>query len=122
MLVATLFDRYVHMPKTDDEWEVRGFLENYEFSCFAAWDGIHVYVSSKLKNYFSFKKRYIVINLGLLGQNMRFLYAGVGAPGSIHDLFYKRTECRMSKLKYIIMACILLYNLCICVHDPCKPR
>ena len=75
------------MPETDDEWEaeVRGFLENYEFPCFGAWDGFHVYITTMLKNSYSFKKQYTMTNLGLVGYNKRFLYAGVGAPGSTHD-------------------------------------
>ena len=41
------------------EWmqELESFLENWEFPCIEAWDGFHVFVSTKLKNYFSFKKR-----------------------------------------------------------------
>ena len=34
----------------------------------------------------------------------------------------KKTECRMRNIKYIIMACILLHNLCIDLNDPCQPR
>ena len=42
-------------------------------------------VSSKLKSYYSFKKKYTVNNLGLVSYNKRFLYAAVGSPGSAHD-------------------------------------
>ena len=28
----------------------------------------------------------------------------------------------MYNLKYVIMSCIMLHNLCISVNDPCKPR
>ena len=42
-------------------------------------------VSSKLKSYYSFKKKYTVNNLGLVSYNKRFLYAAGGAPGSTHD-------------------------------------
>ena len=86
-MVVSLYDRYVRLPTTDEEWqnEIRGFLENYEFPCVGAWDGFHVYINSQLKNYFSFKKRYSMTNLGLIGYNKRFLYAAVGAPGSTHD-------------------------------------
>ena len=85
--VSSLYDRYVRVPETDEEWEheVRGFVENYEFPCVGAWDGFHVYISSKLKNFFSFKKRYTMTKMGLIGYNKRFLYAAVGAPGSTHD-------------------------------------
>ena len=144
-------------------------------------------------------------NMGFVGYNKRFLYAGVGAPGSTHDarllksssiinggaiperkihlgifgeiplvtigdsafprfpwliktnnenmqdqqqkyfnkrlcgarvvtenaygmlkgrfrILFKQTECRMRNLKNVIMACILLHNMCIEINDPCKPR
>ena len=35
---------------------------------------------------------------------------------------HKQTECRMYNLKYVIMSCIMLHNLCISVNDPCEPR
>ena len=65
--------------------EIRGFLENCEFPCEGAWDGFHVYINNQLNNYFSFKKRYPMTNLGLIAYNKRFLYAAVGAPGSTHN-------------------------------------
>ncbi len=199
------------MPQTDEELqrELKGFIENYEFPCIGAWDGFHVYVGSKLKSYFSFKKRYSMSSLWLVGHNKRFLYAAVGAPGSTHDgrilrtsrlyqeivagkvipnkgvdlqgsghiplvtvadsafpkhswllkaytdettdpqqrffnkklrsarvvtenaygmlkgrwrFLFKQTECRMFNLKYIIMVCIMLHNICIAQNDPCEPR
>ena len=64
--------------------ELKGFLENYNFPCVGAWDGFYVYVSSKLKSCFSFKKRYCMSNLGLVSYNKKFLYCAVGAPGSTH--------------------------------------
>ena len=87
ILLPTMYDEYVHFPETEKDWEaeILGFIENYEFPCVGAWDGFHVYVSTKLKNYFSFKKRYTVTNLGLVGYNKRFLDAAVGAPGCTHD-------------------------------------
>ena len=83
-MVISLYDRYACLPTNDEEWqnEIRGFLENYEFPCVGAWDGFHVYINSQSKNYFSFKKRYSMMNLGLIGYNKCFLYAAVGAPGS----------------------------------------
>ena len=211
VLVATMYDVYVKMPCSDSDWEgeLQGFIENYEFPCVGAWDGFHVYVSSKIKSYFSFKKRYTMSSMGLVGYNKRFLFAAVGAPGSTHDarmlkstrmyhrilngdvlpnramyldgsgeiplvtvgdsalprhpwllkcyneetrdpqqryfnkklcsarvvtenaygmlkgrwrILYKKTECRMFNLKYIIMAAIMLHNLCISYNDPCEPR
>ena len=50
-----------------------------------AWDGFHVYVSTKLKNFYSYKKRYSVTNMGFIGHNKRFMWAAVGAPGSTRD-------------------------------------
>ena len=87
LMVASLYDRYVLLPTTDEEWEneIRVFLENYEFPCVGAWGGFYVYINSQLKNYFSFKKRYSMTNLGLIGCNKRFLYTVGGAPGSTHD-------------------------------------
>ena len=68
VLVAMLYNRYVRLPRTDEEWEVelKGFLENYEFPCVDALDGFHVYVSFKLEPYFSFKKCDSISNLGLM--------------------------------------------------------
>ena len=56
---VSLYDRYVRLPATDEEWqnEIRAFLENYEFPCLGAWEGFHGYINSQLKNYFSFKKK-----------------------------------------------------------------
>ena len=78
-MVAKLYDTYVTLPQNNQEWtdDVKSFIENYEFPCAGAWDGFHVYVSSKLKSYFSFKKRYSMSNLALVGCNKRILYAVV---------------------------------------------
>ena len=86
-MVTTLYDRFVYLPRNRAEWkrELESFLEDWEFPCVGAWDGFHVYVSTKLKNYFSFKKRYSVSSMGFVGSNKRFLWAAVGAPGSTHD-------------------------------------
>ena len=37
-------------------------------------------------------------------------------------ILYKKTECRLFYLRYVIMACIALHNLCIELADPCQPR
>ena len=86
LLVARLYSVYVKLPLTEEEWglELRGFIENYEFPCVGAWDGFHVYVSSKLKQFYSFKKRYTMTNLALVGNNKKILCAAIGAPGSTH--------------------------------------
>ena len=86
-IVKTLYDRFVFLPRTPEEWtnELQKFLENWEFPCVGAWDGFHVYVSTNLKNFYSYKKRYSVTNMGFIGYNKRFMWAAVGAPGSTHD-------------------------------------
>ena len=82
-----MYDDYVKMPDSEEEWkaELIGFIENYEFPCVGAWDGFHVYVNTKLKSFCSFKKRYSMSNMGLVGYNKRFLFSAVGAPASTHD-------------------------------------
>ena len=87
VLVTKLYDRFVFLTSADAEWEaeVCGFLGNYEFPCVGTWDGFHIYITSRVKNFFSFKKRYTMKNLGLVDCNKRFLYAAVGAAGSTHD-------------------------------------
>ena len=37
-------------------------------------------------------------------------------------ILYKKTECQLFNLKYIVMASVMLHNLCIDVNDPCLPR
>ena len=103
LMVVFLYDHYVRLSTTDEEWqnEIRGFLENYEFSCVGAWHGFHVYINSQLQNYLSLKKRYSMTNLGLTGYNNRFLYAVVGAPGNTHD-------ARLLKESYIYMLILLM--------------
>ena len=83
-IVQPLFDDYVVLPRKEEEWknELNAFLENWEFPCVGAWD---VYISCNLKNFFSFKKCYSVTNMGFIGANKHFLWARVGAPGSVHD-------------------------------------
>ena len=53
LLVVKMCDSYVTLPSSEQEWEaeLRGFIENYEFPCVGAWDGFHVYISSKLKSF-----------------------------------------------------------------------
>lgn len=86
-IVKNLYDRFILFPRTSEEWkqEMQAFLENWEFPCVGAWDGFHVYVSTALKNFYSYKKRYSVTNMGFIGHNKRFMWAAVGAPGSTHD-------------------------------------
>ena len=37
-------------------------------------------------------------------------------------ILHKQTECRMYNLKYVILSCMMLHNLCISVNDPCEPQ
>ena len=87
VLVAQMYDTFTVLPKNQAEWEteLKNFIENYEFLFVGAWDGFHVCVCSKLNSYFSFKKRYTVSNLALVGYNKRILYPVVGALGSTYD-------------------------------------
>ena len=80
------------MPSTEEEWinEIKGFIENYEFPCIGARDGFHVYVCSKLKNHYSFKHKYPISNMRLVGYNKRFLNLIGGAPGSTHEARFLR--------------------------------
>ena len=212
LMISEMFDEYVFLPRNENEWieECKGFLENYNFPCVGSWDRFHVHVSTGLKNHYSFKNRYTITNMGLIGYNKRFLALTAGAPGSTHDarllrrskaftdivsgnalpdkaiilsedigdiplitigdsafpryswllkmfnentqdpkekyfnkklcsarvvaencygmlkgrfrIIYKKCECQLSNAKYIIMACVLLHNLCIARNDPCLPR
>ena len=58
LMVVSLYDCYVHLPTTDEEWqiEIRGFLENCEFPFVGTRAAFYVYINSQLKNYFSIKK------------------------------------------------------------------
>ena len=86
-MISHLFNDYVHMPTSEVDWmaECKGFIENYEFLRVGAWDGFHVHVSTHLKNYYSFKNRYTITDMGLIGYNKRFLALTAVAPGSTHD-------------------------------------
>ena len=57
-LIRNIFTEFVKMSNTEKEWkqEAIGFIENYGFPCIGASNGFHVYVSPKLKNFYSFKE------------------------------------------------------------------
>ena len=86
-MVHCLFSKFVKTPQTEEEWvnECQVFMENYEFPCVGVLDGFHVHVSTHLKNHFSFKNKYTITSMGLIGHNKRFLHLTTEAPGSIHD-------------------------------------
>ena len=100
VLVAASYDQYVTLPNTDEKSRsgVKGFIKNYEFLCIGAWDGFHVYMTSELKLFYSFNKRYSMSNLGLVWCNKKFLYCGVGAPGSAHDSRMLRSTSLYEKI------------------------
>ena len=83
-LIRNLFTEFVKMPNTEEEWrqEAIDSIENYGFPCICAQD---VYVSTKLKNFYSVKKRYTILNMSLIGHNKRFRAVTVNDPGSSHD-------------------------------------
>ena len=89
-IVKYLYDILVFSPRNLEEWshELQSFLENWGFPCVGAWDGFQVHVSTQLKNFYSYKKRYAVTNMAVIGYNKRFMWSAVGAPGSTHDSSY----------------------------------
>ena len=77
-MVVALYDRYVALPKIIKELndELKGFIENYSHPCIDAWDGFHVHVATRLKNHYSFKHKYTISNMCLVGYNKR-LYSTI---------------------------------------------
>ena len=37
-------------------------------------------------------------------------------------ILYKKTEMKMCNLKYVVIACLMLHNLCTATNDPCNSR
>ena len=35
-------------------------------------------------------------------------------------ILYKKTEMKMCNLKYVVIACLMLHNLCMATNDPCN--
>lgn len=87
VIIQVCYDDFVVLPSNEDEWkaELNGFLEEWGFPYIGAFDGVHVYTSRNLKNFYNFKKPNSVTNMCFVGANKRILWAGVGAPGSVHD-------------------------------------
>ena len=86
-MIVALYDHYVALPKTIEERkeELKGFIENYIFPFIGAWDGFHVDVATPLKNHYSFKHKYTISNMGLVGYSKRFLNVTCSAPDGTHD-------------------------------------
>lgn len=61
-----MYDTYVVLPESPDAWkqEFIGSIENYGFPRTAALGGFRMYFVTKLKNHYSFKKRYLISNMG----------------------------------------------------------
>ena len=75
-MVVALYDRYVALPKIIKEIndELKGFIENYSHPCIDAWDGFHVHLATRLKNHYSFKHKYTISNMCLVGyKNVSFM-------------------------------------------------
>ena len=85
-MVLTLYEEFVCLPRTEADWanECKGFIENYEFPCVGVWDGFHVHVACRLKNYSSFKNKYTVTSMGLIAHNKRFFHLITSAPVRKH--------------------------------------
>ena len=45
-----------------------------------------MHISTNFKNYFSFKNKYTIRSVGLVGHNKRLLQFLTGAEGSTHDV------------------------------------
>ena len=208
IMVSCLYNEFLYLPRSDDEWrtDCKLFIENYKFPCVGAWDGFYVHGATTLRYYYSFKNKYTISSMGLIGHNKRFLHLTTGAPGITHDarllrhatlfrhiendvaipnktidlgeageipfvtldsafprlpwmikgfkentrdpkeryfnkklcsarvvtenaygtlkgcwrLIYTKCECKLHNMKDIIMAAVLLHNLCIHTNDPCK--
>ena len=75
-MVVVSHERYFAFPKTIEEWkeELKGFTENYSFTCIYALDGFHVHVAIRLLNHHSFKHKYTISNMGLVVYYKRFLH------------------------------------------------
>ena len=93
-LVIHLYNGYIKLPTREGGLvtKLKGFIENYEFPCIGAWDGFHVYISSKLKNFYNFQHRYSISNMALVGYYKRIFDLTVGAPDSTHDARFLRNN------------------------------
>ena len=87
VLISSLYNEFFKLSSSEEEWvqECKSFIENYEFPCIGAWDGFHVNITTHLKNNYSFKNKYTVSSMGLVGHNKRFLHLTTGAPRSTYD-------------------------------------
>ena len=86
-MVVVLYDCYVALPKTIEEWkeELKGFTDNYSFLCIGAWYELQVHGATLLKYHNSFKHKYTISNMGLVEYNKRFLHVTCNALVRAHD-------------------------------------
>lgn len=68
-IVEYLCGRFVYLPRNlrGRSQELECFLASWDFPCVGAWDGFHIYISTKRKNFYSYKKMYTVTNMGFIG-------------------------------------------------------
>ena len=66
--VLTPCDEFVCLTRSEADWakECKGFIENCEFPCAGPWNGFHVHIGWRLKNYFSFKNKYAITSMDLI--------------------------------------------------------
>ena len=82
-IVSKMYDKFVYLPRNIEfeGWrkELQNSLENWKFPCVGPWDGFHVFVSTKLNNFYSFKKRYSVTIMDL---NVALSFSVISSSGS----------------------------------------
>ena len=91
-MVIALYVCYVALPKTIGECkeELKGFIVNYSLPCIGAWNGFHIHVATFLKSHYSFKHKYAISSMGLVGYKKRFVHVTCSSPGSIHNAWSLR--------------------------------
>ena len=59
LIASNFFDEYLKLPASKEEWEseVCRFIKNYGSPFVGAWDAVDVYINSKLKSIYNFKKK-----------------------------------------------------------------
>ena len=77
----------MHLPNSKEKWikECKRVHGKLLILLCSYMDGFHVHMTIRLKNYFSFKNKYTVTRIGLVGYKKRFLHLATGAPGNMHD-------------------------------------
>ena len=112
VIVQSMYDGLVMLPQGDEEWrkELTSFIEDWEFPCVEAWDGFHVYISCHLKNFFSFKKHYLVTNMGLIASNKRFFVQALECQGHCMTQYSCSPQIYSMPLKLVTAYLIKFWN------------